>query len=334
MYDYTDKQRNVKDFIKLMYNKTLSMFEYKNLPESLPAVELERMLQTNGYLVVTKYKGEPTAFKAGLSGEDQDVYGRPTLAVISNPLYSATVKLDKDAVLIKSDDNQHGLQWLFEKYGTIINETDISIVVANYNKRMQTLISASDDNTVESAKAYLKEVEDGKLGVIADSKLFNSLQASPTTTSASNNTSDLVELQQYLKATLFNEIGLNANYNMKRERLTDDEVQANTDNLRPFADNMLENRQDGIEKVNAMFGTNISVDFGSIWKVKADDFINATDNSDDSGEDSTADITGMVRDIYDYITKPDSDEREDNASQKEDVNDEPDKKGDEDDETK
>lgn len=334
MYDYTDKQRNVKDFIKLMYNKTLSMFEYKNLPESLPAVELERMLQTNGYLVVTKYKGEPTAFNAGLSGEDNDVYGRPTLAVISNPLYSATVKLDKDAVLIKSDDNQHGLQWLFEKYGAIINETDISIVVANYNKRMQTLISASDDNTVESAKAYLKEVQDGKLGVIADSKLFNSLQTSPTTTNASNNTSDLVELQQYLKATLFNEIGLNANYNMKRERLTDDEVQANTDNLRPFADNMLENRQDGIEKVNAMFGTNISVDFGSIWKVKADDFINATDNSDDSGEDSTADITSMVRDIYDYITKPDSDEREDNASQKDDVNDESDKKGDEDDEPK
>ena len=334
MYDYTDKQRNVKDFIKLMYNKTLSMFEYKNLPESLPAVELERMLQTNGYLVVTKYKGEPTAFNAGLSGEDKDVYGRPTLAVISNPLYSATVKLDKDAVLIKSDDNQQGLQWLFEKYGAIINETDISIVVANYNKRMQTLISASDDNTVESANAYLKEVQDGKLGVIADSKLFNSLQTSPTTTNASNNTSDIVELQQYLKATLFNEIGLNANYNMKRERLTDDEVQANTDNLRPFADNMLENRQDGIEKVNAMFGTNISVDFGSIWKVKADDFINATDNSDDSGKDSTADITGMVRDIYDYITKPDSDEREDNASQKDDVNDEPDKKGDEDDEPK
>ena len=334
MYDYTDKQRNVEDFIKLMYNKTLSMFEYNNLPESLPAVELERMLQTNGYLVVTKYKGEPTAFEAGLSGEDQDVYGRPTLAVISNPLYSATVKLDKDAVLIKSDDNQQGLQWLFEKYGAIINETDISIVVANYNKRMQTLISASDDNTVESAKAYLKEVQDGKLGVIADSKLFNSLQTSPTTTNSGNNTSDLVELQQYLKATLFNEIGLNANYNMKRERLTDDEVQANTDNLRPFADNMLENRQDGIEKVNAMFGTNISVDFGSIWKVKADDFINATDNSDDSGKDSTADITSMVRDIYDYITKPDSDEREDNASQKDDVNDEPDKKGDEEDETK
>ena len=79
----------------------------------------------------------------------------------------------------------------------------------------------------------------------------------------------LIELQQYLKASWFNEIGLNTNFNMKREYLSAEEIAANTDVLLPLVDDMLECRQKALEKINAMFGTNISVTKNSSWDNKS-----------------------------------------------------------------
>lgn len=315
VYTYTNKQANINNFVRLMRNKTLTMFEYTGLPDSLPALELEKLLQGSGYAVLTtEYEGKLMAFNASLSGQEKDIYNRPTKAVISHPLYNGTVDLDKNAVLIMNDDEQQGLMWLFEKYGAMINETDISMIVLNFNKRIQTLISANDDATVESARTYLEKVVNGELGVIGESKLFDSLKVSPTSTGQNSTTTDLVELQQYLKATLFNEIGMNAPYNMKRERLTDDEVQANTDNLRPLVDNMLRNRQEGLVKVNELFNTNISVDFGSIWKTKD---VDDTEPADDTEVPDQDDTNSVVHDILDYLTSPDNKEPEDDQEQHE-----------------
>ena len=84
----------------------------------------------------------------------------------------------------------------------------------------------------------------------------------------SNNGSYLtqfIELHQYLKGSFYNEIGLNANFNMKREALGDGESSLNEDSLLPLCDEMLRCRQEDFDKVNEMFGTNIKVEFDSSW---------------------------------------------------------------------
>lgn len=53
-YDYKAKTRNINQLNKYMLAKTLSMFEYQGLPETIPQRELERLLQTNGYAFITK----------------------------------------------------------------------------------------------------------------------------------------------------------------------------------------------------------------------------------------------------------------------------------------
>ena len=45
------------------------------------------------------------------------------------------------------------------------------------------------------------------------------------------------------------------------------ESQLDEDMLHPLIDNMLKERQDALEKVNAMFGTDISVSFNSAWEL-------------------------------------------------------------------
>lgn len=263
-----DKEQTINETKKGFYNKTLSMFHYENLPESLPYIELEKLLQVKGYAFITnKFDGELYAFDGALSGK-QDVYGNYKEVIISNPLFqSKTLELNKDCVMIKNDDLSTGLEPLYKKNAIVLTETDLSLMLANYNSRIQTLISANDDNTVTSAKEYLDKLIDGEIGIIAESKLFDSLKVHSKSVNGLN-LNQLIELQQYLKANVLNEIGLNANYNMKRERLNTSEVEMNTDNLYPFIENMLNKRIQGIEKVNELFGTSIEVEFNNVWKLK------------------------------------------------------------------
>ena len=67
------------------------------------------------------------------------------------------------------------------------------------------------------------------------------------------------------KASFFNDIGLQANYNMKRESINDSEAGMNEESLKPFIDDMLESRQEAIKRINEQFDTNISVKLSSSW---------------------------------------------------------------------
>lgn len=80
-YDYKDKTKALTNFSLGMYNKTLTMFDYSELPDTIPFREVEKILQYNGYAIITKVKGELYAFYGGLSGFD--AYYQPTHAVVA-----------------------------------------------------------------------------------------------------------------------------------------------------------------------------------------------------------------------------------------------------------
>ena len=266
VYNYLDKTVNARNKVAYMLNRSNVMFKYHNLPDTIPASELEKMIQANGFAVIGKINGELYALNAGLGGEP-DVYNNPTEAIVSVPAfnYNATWKIGKDCEVITNDTMHMGLIPLFAKYCTLMNENEVSIMLSVINQRISFLLSANDDNTIASAKHLLKDIEAGKQGVVSDSKVFDSFKAQALTKNSGTGITDLIELEQYLKASMFNEIGLNANYNMKRERLSESEVEMNGDNLYPLVDDMASNRKSGVERVNNLFGTDIQVEFNSSW---------------------------------------------------------------------
>ena len=135
-------------------------------------------------------------------------------------------------------------------------------------------------------------LEDGKIGVVAEQAFIDSLdlRVHPASDDTKNLT-DLIETVQYLKASWFNELGLNANYNMKRESINSGESQLNDDALLPLVDDMLRRRQEGAEEVNALFGTEISVELASAWEDNAQE-IEAEQNAleSESKEDKKDDV--------------------------------------------
>lgn len=263
-----DKDRAVTQFIDNTLAKTQSMFVYEGLPDSLPQYVLEDLLQRQGYAFMTKHKGELYALSGGLGGEP-DVYGRPTNITIVNPALelNKTFDIEKDGVLIKNDTKGNPLLNIIGGYAVLMTDAVISVNLSSVLTRIPMLISASDDTTKESAEAFINGIINGDYSIIGENAFFKGITTHNTQSNNSMQLTQLIELIQYYKASLLNEIGLNANYNMKRERLNTSEVSLNIDTLLPYVDNMLAERKRAIEKLNEMYETDITVELASIWQI-------------------------------------------------------------------
>lgn len=265
-YDYKAKAKNIMIQNDYMLAKTLSMFEWENLPETIPYKELEKILQINGLAFITKVNGVLYALSGTLGGK-VDAYNNPTEIIISNVglNFNATLNINTDGVLILNDDMQLGLIPLLNRYNTFLIENDINMMMYGYNTRTQKLISASDDKTKTSAELAVKKAIDGDVSVIGESAIFDGIKVHSGANASGVSITNLTEFHQYIKGSLYNEIGLSANFNMKRERLTSGEVEVGEDANFPYVFNMLKNRMIGIERLNKMYDLNINVDFGSVW---------------------------------------------------------------------
>ena len=272
LYQITNKQKNLYDYLRSILNRTLSMFQYDNLPDTLKGSILEDQMQENGYTVIFEYQNNLYSTVAGLSGREKSPYNEPTTAIINIPAlnFNQTLVINKECVLIKNDDLMVGLLPTILKHGTLAIENEITMLLADYNARIQTLISAGTDQTIQDAKNYINQIIDGNLSVIGESAFYQDLKTHDPSQNAKENFQDLVAYHQFIKSDLYNELGLASLNTMKKERLITSEVDSESDQIYPLVDNMLRNRKEGFAMVNKLFNGKINVDFGSTWKDKAE----------------------------------------------------------------
>lgn len=285
-YDFFDKEAAMNRYLQEFMRITNRMFKWEGLPDTIPERKLEEFLQTRGIVYFTKcrplkssdrpedYAEEGLYVFFGGYGGGRDVYYENTVANIANPAVPdlpANIRIGEDCCVCFNDSQKQGLVPMFEKYAKLLVENDISIYDAEINLRIQTLIQASDDRTKSSAELYLQRIEEGHIGIISGKSLDpeTALATKPFVTGGNSNAlSQLIEMHQYLKASLLNELGLNANYNMKRERINSAESELNNDGLLPLVDDMLEMRKQAAERINEMFGTDITVEKASAWEFR------------------------------------------------------------------
>ena len=308
----------LNDFIDNMLIKCNQMFVYKNLPDSVPKIVLERFLQENGYCIFTKENDKFIVLVGGLGGELNEYY-EYTKCIVSNPYLKLNKEytINDDCVLIRNDSKMKGLIPLLEKYGVLCGDCEVSINMLTNNLRTQFFISANDDKTKQNADLFIKKLIDGELSVIGENQFLDGVKVHNISSQA-NYIQQFIELNQYLKASAFNEIGLDANFNMKRERLTVNEVELNTSILIPLADNMLEERRNAIDLINKKYGLNIEVDLSSVWKMQKEEVDKATEIQDtetgtETDTDTDVDKATEIQDT-ETGTGPDTDTDTDKAT--------------------
>lgn len=260
----------IEKYIGYMADRTIMMFDYKNLPDGMTVKDIEKLTQFRTKACWIEHNGRfyvlTGSFKDFITWNEE-----AKEVIIVNPALpdlKTSYIIDKDVIIIPNDSYYMGLLPMFEDNALQLASTDISINFALYNMRLKSIFTADDDETVEAINKLLDDVYNGiKPSAIVTEDLFKKcIESIEYNRTANTDLKDLIELKQYLKANWYIDLGVNANYNMKREAVSEDEFEMNDDALMPLIDNMLLCRQKAIEKINAKWNLNISVDFSSAWK--------------------------------------------------------------------
>lgn len=252
-----------------LFKKILSVFDFKGLPDEWADNYFKYILFGYGYLTVfdtERYGVIPQ--ECGLSGFN--VFYQPTEAIVANPLLPDVrqLKIGTDCELIKIQPDYHGVIDIVTTYADLLS---LALETAGINllNSKTSYIFFTDDNkaTAESYKKMYDKLASGEPMAVVSKKLRNDENGEPNWDIWSQNVG-----QNYITDRLLNDyktikdqfntlIGIpNAN-TQKRERMIVSEVEANDIDTQALALIWLENMKSSIEKVNNMFGLNISVEY-------------------------------------------------------------------------
>ena len=252
-------------FTKYLLQKAMSVFEW-DLPETWNKDYFLYVLYSWGYVAVVntdKFGVIPQG--CGLKG--YDVFYAPTHAVIANPLLSGILepRIGTQCALLKLQPDFSGILDLVGHYAEQMALASQSVSVNLLNSKLSYVFTAKTKALAESLKKMYDQIASGEPAVVIDSRLKNAADGEETWKSFEQNvggnyivTNLLADLRK-IEAMFDTEIGIpNANTD-KRERLIQDEVNANNIETYSKCAMWLENLQDACKRVNDMFGLTISV---------------------------------------------------------------------------
>lgn len=274
--------RTVRDYL---FATAMTMFKYEGLPDNVRPEDLERMLLENGELIFTKWNDEYYIFQFTGAGK-QNYLGEWDSYQVNNPyIQCSRVFTDKDAVRIRNTDNAVSLAGMLDMYSELLSESYITLNMSDVNARLNFLISAGDSATKASAELFLRQVYDGKQGIIGSQPLLESLSVNPL--AEHRDFQSVIELNKFYYSDFFQKIGLTNLYNNVHDRISATETTFTATSIYPFVDNMKKNREQAIEKINQLFGLDVTVEFTSSWDYRLMNGRNLTEE-----DFRTADIFG------------------------------------------
>ena len=273
-------------YIHMLFEKCLGMFEYNGLPKSLPASEIEKNLMWFGFTgVFNADKLGLTTVTGGLSGIDQ--YYRPIELTYAQPvLKSGKLKINKDCVVIYNTQsdviNPYGFSELIKRYARLLADIDSSIDIMIINSRATKLNSVSNDMIAIAVNNAMKALESGETYTVNQNSILDGWTPKDWNTAHPDTLEKLIDAKQSLLNAFLEEIGVKS-INEKRERMISNEVSADNQLLMVNTDDLLYMRTQGVNEINEMFGTNISVKLNDIYDVSKNINIigGATNDNDD-----------------------------------------------------
>lgn len=253
--------------LQLVYNLII----IDNEPESIDDTFLKFCIFVNGKATFFRTDdtdgGELRALN-GVPAETPDIYYMPVNMLVENPTFSKVYNLkrgtDCEVVYCRQIDRYTGgggtggLGSLIRLTAQLMADNMLSLNVAQKNTRLSTAIAADDEATKRSAEEAMRAMYAGEPFKVIMSNLVSNLQGIPVNVTTTNRyLIDLIQVQQYILAHFYEQIGLQTHDQMKKERLITDEINDNVDLSIYNIYGIIESINEGLDRVNAMFGTDM-----------------------------------------------------------------------------
>ncbi len=282
-----NKQELINQYYLYMLNRTRRMFEYEGLEneltkDTLNIRRLEQLTQVNGYSFLVNVKNPGNKYPKGIYalrgflGGLEDPNGVGTKATINNVAlgFNEILTVGKDCILIPNDSTFIGLDPVFSLYSSLLADVDISLRYALINSRVPNMYNGQDSQMKKDLEAIYEDIEQGTkiCGCLVTNPFFDGLKNAISSSTYEGLIKELLEAKQYLLSNWFIFLGLQSNYNMKREAINSTEAGMNEDSLIPLIDDMLENRNDALKEANKVFGTSLNCKLSSAWSKVHEDY--------------------------------------------------------------
>lgn len=261
---FNEVSKNLNDltFTDYFYRIMLiarSIFKWNNLPNGIDEKWIERWLFTEGQCVFFKDKTYGYMIAKVTPNGEINYYDEPTRVRPYGTNYIGESLLnDEECVIIRNNDIMLPTAFTVKLFALRLADISRTIDINVHAQKTPNLIKCTEKQKV-SLKQLYKQWNGNEPVIFADNDL-------------NTETFDVLDTEapivfdklQIQKHEIWNEcmsfLGINnANMN-KRERLVDDEVQANNEQIMYCADVMLKARERACKRINEIFGTNISVE--------------------------------------------------------------------------
>lgn len=259
-----------------------SMFTWKNLPNGIEEKHIEKWLYAWGRCIF--FKDDMNGFMIAQCTDSGalNYYDEPTSLTPfgTNFFNSKPLENDKECVVIRNNYDCIPTKYTIQLYAMRLTELERTIDINVKAQKTPVMIYCSDRQKLSLKNMYTQWA--GNEPVIYGDK--NILSENPLEVLRTD-APIVFDKLQIQKKQIWNEVmtflGVN-NANMdKRERLVDDEVQANNEQVMMFAQIMLETRKEACKRINEMFGLNIEVELRTL----SDDVLELLDKQVDDGMD-------------------------------------------------
>ena len=267
-YPATNVKRLYSYFVGQLYDGVSRVILLDNIPDDIDYDFVMEQLIMCGHIASVPTKEGFRLLEGALGGKRNEFF-RPTEIIVDNPvLGDIRVKdgVDGKMIYLTPHDRLHtppmgfgGLSDLICSTAQLLADNTASINVAQINGRVLTVFSAGNQQEATAAEIILKEMYAGQpYKVIHGQNLLSKFEVNPVASTVTGTMlKELVELHQYILAQFWNAIGIDANFNMKRERLVSAEVEANSTSLKVPISTILSELNAGFDVCNKIFGTDI-----------------------------------------------------------------------------
>lgn len=255
---------------------SVSMFEWQGLPETVDPRYLELHLFQNGCMVYFRDEVMGDLCLDCIANGQFDVYGNP----ISRRAYSSYNQYQKtlnenNSVIIWNNYLRQPSVLDVKMFAKRLYNLDRIIDVNANAQKTPVLVQGTEKQRLTLVNLY-KEFDGNAPFIFGDKNLdLNSLRA------ISTNAPYVADKLYQLKTQLWNEaltyLGISNLNIQKKERMITDEVQRNQGGTIASRYSRLEARREAVDKINRMFGTDISVDY-------REDFQITNENDTDEGD--------------------------------------------------
>lgn len=266
-----DIPHRVRDRIIEKVTRYGQMIRLEGGTDTIPNWRLKQLILTWGSGIFAPHEGKLYFLQANLGGDPRPDY-LPGRVEFSNPYipWSGHLEWGKNCVLVKNDSGMQGILPIITRSSILQTHAEITMLMSMVNSRAMMIGVAGRDAEAESIKRVMSALERGEYDAIVDNNIMNQIKMQPWGAQAAGQMNDIIELLQYVKASEANDLGLQANWNGKRESLTSSETLLNDDMTHPFADDMKECWQEWVDEVNENYGEYLvepyRVSWGSAWE--------------------------------------------------------------------